>query len=637
MNSLLRHGTGLIAALFLGGCAAQGGTGEGLDDETKEAVGEAKEAVTFTTMGGALAPGSGPGAASWGPARLDVFVRGGNDALYHKASTDNGTTWSDWDPLGGVLSSDPAAVSWGTGRIDVVVRGGTQLWHKAYDSSQNGWTDWDALGGTATSGPAIASRGPGNLDVIVNGGATLWQKSYSSSSGAWTGWGSLGPAFTSDPAAVSWGPGRLDIFGRGADNTLMHRAWDQNTGWSAWESLGGNCASGPAVASDAPGHLDVFVRGGAYLWRKSYRSETGWSDWLNLGTNIASDPEAIASGGQISLFGQGGDGSLVTSHEASIAAPTRVPQDDVGQFFHHNDGTHPPPISYGRGAGTVLDTCAPDEDKDGALCYPKCAPGYHGVGPVCWQSCPSGYTDTGAFCTYSGGPLVTTCSWNWSSFRCECPPNYTNTGLSCAANTIAKSSYGRGAGTPLGCDDSLQQDGALCYPRCNLGYKGVGPVCWLDSIDAQTFCGSLFDSDLASFAMQHGWTTTYGFGAGVEIGASVSGETGVVYGKEGHYGCYVQTCGGVTTNTNIGAWGSFGYTTLGFESVGGTTVITDGGDASLPQAGWGISAETATVRNTSGDKVRTVGSVVIGQQFGAWVLPFSGSALTCQTWVTQLW
>ena len=42
--------------------------------------------------------------------------------------------------------------------------------------------------------------------------------------------------------------------------------------------------------------------------------------------------------------------------------------------------------SYGRGAGIVM-ICAPDEDQDGALCYPKCRDGYHGVGPVCWQGC----------------------------------------------------------------------------------------------------------------------------------------------------------------------------------------------------------------------------------------------------------
>lgn len=45
--------------------------------------------------------------------------------------------------------------------------------------------------------------------------------------------------------------------------------------------------------------------------------------------------------------------------------------------------------SYGRGAGSALSACASNEEKDGALCYPKCKSGYYGVGPVCWQDCPS--------------------------------------------------------------------------------------------------------------------------------------------------------------------------------------------------------------------------------------------------------
>jgi hypothetical protein len=28
------------------------------------------------------------------------------------------------------------------------------------------------------------------------------------------------------------------------------------------------------------------------------------------------------------------------------------------------------------------------------------------------------------------------------------------------------------------CADGLEQSGLLCYPRCNDGFHGVGPVCW---------------------------------------------------------------------------------------------------------------------------------------------------------------
>ena len=61
------------------------------------------------------------------------FVRGGDNALYHKYF-ENG--WSDWESLGGILTSDPAAVSWNAGRIDVFARGGDYaLYHKWFDGS----------------------------------------------------------------------------------------------------------------------------------------------------------------------------------------------------------------------------------------------------------------------------------------------------------------------------------------------------------------------------------------------------------------------------------------------------------------------------------------------------------------------
>jgi hypothetical protein len=39
-------------------------------------------------------------------------------------------------------------------------------------------------------------------------------------------------------------------------------------------------------------------------------------------------------------------------------------------------------------------------------------------------------------------------------------------------------SYGRGAGVPLQCAANEDEDGGLCYPKCQSRYKGVGPVCW---------------------------------------------------------------------------------------------------------------------------------------------------------------
>ena len=58
--------------------------------------------------------------------------------------------------------------------------------------------------------------------------------------------------------------------------------------------------------------------------------------------------------------------------------------------------------SYGRGVGTIPNSCGSNQDYDAGLCYKKCAAGYTGVGPVCWKSCSgNASTDCGAACASS--------------------------------------------------------------------------------------------------------------------------------------------------------------------------------------------------------------------------------------------
>ncbi len=253
----------------------------------------------WESLGGGLT--SGPGVCSWASGRLDVFVRGNNNALWHKWFSGG---WSGWESLGGGLTSDPAAVSWSSGRIDVFVRGNNNaLWHKWYSG---GWSGWESLGGGLSSSPAVCSWASGRLDVFVRGNDNaLWHKWYS---GGWSGWESLGGSLSSAPAAVSWSSGRIDVFVRGNDNALWHKWY--SGGWSGWESLGGGLSSGPGVSSWAAGRLDVFVRGNDNaLWHKWYSG--GWSGWESLGGGLTSDPDAVSWGnGRIDVFARGNNNAL---------------------------------------------------------------------------------------------------------------------------------------------------------------------------------------------------------------------------------------------------------------------------------------------------------------------------------------
>ncbi|MBO0869976.1 MAG: hypothetical protein J2P15_15560, partial [Micromonosporaceae bacterium] len=63
-----------------------------------------------------IAAGSGATVSSWAANRLDVFVRGADNAIWH-AWWDG--SWKAWQSLGGAIVSNPAAVSWGANRIDL--------------------------------------------------------------------------------------------------------------------------------------------------------------------------------------------------------------------------------------------------------------------------------------------------------------------------------------------------------------------------------------------------------------------------------------------------------------------------------------------------------------------------------------
>jgi hypothetical protein len=170
-------------------------------------------------LGGVLT--SAPAVSSWAANRLDCFVRGTDNALWHKWW--NGSSWSGWESLGGVLTSEPAAVSWGPNRIDVFARGtNNAMWHKWWNGST--WSGWEDLGGVLTSGPAVSSWAANRLDCFVRGtDNALWHKWWNGS--GWSGWESLGGVLTSAPAAVSWGPDRIDVFVRGTNSAMWHKWW----------------------------------------------------------------------------------------------------------------------------------------------------------------------------------------------------------------------------------------------------------------------------------------------------------------------------------------------------------------------------------------------------------------------------
>jgi len=247
-----------------------------------------------------------PAASSWQPNRIDTFVTGTNNAVWHKWWS--GATWSSFENLGGVIVGAPAAVSWGPDRIDYFVTGlNNALWHKWWNGAV--WSGYENLGGVLLDSPAVASWSENRLDVFGRGtDSALWHKWWNGAT--WSGWESLGGNITSAPAAVSWGPNRIDVFGRGTDNALWHKWWNGSV-WSGWERLGGVLASAPAVASWASNRLDVFVRGtDNAMWHKWWDGNS-WQGFESLGGIILSAPAAVSWGpNRIDCFARGSDNAM---------------------------------------------------------------------------------------------------------------------------------------------------------------------------------------------------------------------------------------------------------------------------------------------------------------------------------------
>jgi Fibronectin type III domain len=258
-------------------------------------------------------PGSGTrsvaSAISTAAGSVDVFVRGGDLALWHRSFS--GGAWGDWQRLGGVLASAPAAVSLGGGRMAAFVQGtDNHLYVDALDPV-TGWS-WARAGGVLASPPIAVSAAPGAADAFLMGtDGALWHWS-SAAGGTWT---RPGGRISGTPAATVRSDGAIDAFVAGIDGALWH--WSSPNG-GQWEGLGGRISLSPCAVSADGTRLDVFVRGtdGA-LWHDGINGLNGstWS-WEGLGGDglggpLTSAPSAVSWGpGRLDVVARGSDGAL---------------------------------------------------------------------------------------------------------------------------------------------------------------------------------------------------------------------------------------------------------------------------------------------------------------------------------------
>jgi hypothetical protein len=71
----------------------------------------------------------------------EIFARGTDSALFHKAQTAAGAaTWSDWESLGGQLASEPGVGINADGRLEVFIWGSDgALYHRWQTAPGGPW------------------------------------------------------------------------------------------------------------------------------------------------------------------------------------------------------------------------------------------------------------------------------------------------------------------------------------------------------------------------------------------------------------------------------------------------------------------------------------------------------------------
>jgi hypothetical protein len=228
---------------------------------------------------------SEPVAISSQPGSIDVFVTSsGGELCYRRWDASGG--WQpppteQWVTIGDEVFEAPGVVSWGPKRMDVFIRkldGG--MYHKWWDDAPD---RFDVFVATDLEAPP-----PHHLWWPPGVG---WLPSPADE------WEHLGGQLSSPPAVVAWGRFHHDVFARGVNGHLYHKWWDPETGWlpsitDPWEYMGGVLASAPtAIAPALEDCLAVFVRGPDNTINCKYRDPgVNWrpstTRWYTLGEEV---------------------------------------------------------------------------------------------------------------------------------------------------------------------------------------------------------------------------------------------------------------------------------------------------------------------------------------------------------------
>jgi hypothetical protein len=250
------------------------------------------------------------------PGNLSLFTIGADHSVHLKERADYswGRDWSDWQNLGGYCLNlgNPVPLDGYGWHFEIFVRGGDNvLYHKWQDPASTGaWSDWNSLGGQIAGRPVAVTYPHSNTVEVyaVSFDHALWRITRPDtgfSNPAWGQWQSLGGSIEPGFSAYGdeWG---VHVAARGTDGALY-----EYTNAQGWQNEGGQIIGKP-IWGPKPGYFpDVFVLGGDFaIWRFD------GATWSSLGGNVRQDPSlATDEWGDRHLFVVGGDQVMYRNSE----------------------------------------------------------------------------------------------------------------------------------------------------------------------------------------------------------------------------------------------------------------------------------------------------------------------------------
>ena len=250
-----------------------------------------------TAAGGAFSPftelpfqvRTAPSAVSTDGHRIDLFVVGSDQALWHTSTIVDAqglpTTFTPWESLGGALTAAPSAASSNYGDLIVAGRGTDgDLFARAL--SGGAWTAWQPLGGGAISAPAVDVVDTATFRVMTVGtDGVVWSRSVSATTAAPTdGWVSTGDrtGFAPGLSGNMWWTNAIGAVAL-SDGPGVRQVWKDGT----VVKLGGGVTSSVAVVEWGTSSTWTFARGqDEALWVNIESDPNTPSSWYRIGGRL---------------------------------------------------------------------------------------------------------------------------------------------------------------------------------------------------------------------------------------------------------------------------------------------------------------------------------------------------------------